>query len=421
MPKKAKELGALEVSRLIKPGFHAVGGVDGLGMQIDPNGARSWVLRTMIGSKRKKMGLGGFPSVTLASARERARKAKDNIFQGINPIAERKERRKVLAAREAMDVTFKECAENYIETHRDTWKNSKHAAQWTSTLDSYAYPVIGNLWVRDIEVHHIVNILEPIWKTKTETAKRVRSRIQSVLGAAKTLKLRSGDNPAEWKENLQGILPDPSKFMKVEHFKAVPVLEMGLFMSLLRSVPGTSARALEFLILTNVRSHNVRHATWGEIDFETKTWAIPGEDEDTGQAMKTGVAHYVPLSTQAIALLSRLERVAGTDLVFPSPRKNTQLSDMSMTAVMRKLKINAVPHGFRSTFRDWAAEMTNFSAIIVERAMAHAVGDKTVGAYLRSDVFLKRVRVMQSWAEFCDRERDDAKGKVVPIRQATAA
>jgi integrase len=421
MPKKAKELGALEVSRLIKPGFHAVGGVDGLGMQIDPNGARSWVLRTMIGSKRKKMGLGGFPTVTLASAKERARKAKDDIFNGINPIAARRENRKVFAAKEAMDVTFKECAESYIETHQDTWKNPKHSAQWGTTLETYAYPEIGNLWVRDVEIHHIVNILEPIWKTKTETAKRVRSRIESVLGAAKTRKLRNGDNPAAWKENLESILPDPAKFMKKGHFKAVPVLEMGLFMSLLRKVPGVSARALEFLILTNVRSHNVRFATWGEIDFETKTWAIPGEDEETGQAMKTGVTHYVPLSTQALALLNSLERVAGTDLLFPSPRKNSQLSDMSMTAVMRKMKINAVPHGFRSTFRDWAAEMTNFSHIIVEKAMAHAVGDKTVGAYLRSDVFQKRVRVMQSWAEFCDRVRDDAKGKVVPLRLAAAA
>jgi integrase len=420
MPKKAKELGALEVSRLIAPGFHAVGGVDGLGLQVADGGARSWVLRTMIGNKRKKMGLGGFPSVTLASARERARRAKDDIFQGINPIAERKEKRKDLAAKEAMDVTFKECAENYIETHRDTWKNAKHAAQWSSTMEAYAYPVIGNLWVRDVEIHHIVNILEPIWKTKTETAKRVRSRIQSVLGAAKTLKLRSGDNPAEWRENLQGILPDPAKFMKVEHFKAVPVLEVGLFMSLLRKVPGISARALEFLILTNVRSHNVRHATWGEIDFETKTWAIPGDDEDTGQAMKTGVEHRVPLSSQALALLNGLDRIAGTDLIFPSPRKNTQLSDMSMTAVMRKMEIKAVPHGFRSTFRDWAAEMTNFQAGIVEKAMAHAIGDKTVGAYLRSDVFQKRVRVMQSWADFCDRIREDSKGKVVSLRPAAA-
>jgi integrase len=270
--------------------------------------------------------------------------------------------------------------------------------------------------VRDVHLSHVLAILEPIWLTKTETASRVRGRIETVLNSAKTMGYRSGDNPALWKGNLASILAKPSRVSKVKHFKAVPVTEVGAFMSDLRSQPGISCKALEFLILANVRSHNVRHATWGEIDFETKTWVIPGsDDEGNGQRMKMGVTHRVPLSKQALELLEGLQRVAGTDLLFPSPRKGTILSDMSMNKTMRDMKASGVPHGFRSTFRDWAMEHTSFHEVIAEKAMAHSVGDKTVGAYLRSDAFKKRVRMMQSWSDFCDVKRDAAGGKVVPI------
>ena len=419
MPRKAKEMGPLEVSRLKKVGFHAVGGVSGLGLQIVESQARSWVLRVMVGDKRRKMGLGGYPDVTLAGARDKAREAKSKIDSGADPIDQRKNSRKSLAASRARDVTFQDCAESYISAHRITWKNPKHEAQWLATLQTYAFPVIGDLWVRDVELEHIMAILEPIWLTKTETAKRLRGRLETILDSAAVKGWRDPLNPARWKGHLARLLPSPSKVTKVQHFSAIPVLEVGTFVANLRKRQGAAANALQFLILTNVRSHNVRHATWGEIDLDSKTWAIPGEDEEgTGQRMKMGVAHRVPLTRQAINLLSSLPRMAGSQLLFPSPRKGVQLSDMAMTKVMRDMKADGVPHGFRSTFRDWAQDYTSFQKDVAEKALAHAVGDGTEQAYLRSDAFEKRRRMMQKWADFCDVERPASSGKVVPIKAA---
>jgi integrase len=425
MPKKAKELGPLDVSRLKLVGMHAVGGVAGLCLQIVESGAKSWVLRAKVGGARPKMGLGGYPDVTLAMARELARDARGKIQQGIAPIEERKALRKELIARQAKDVTFKECAERYIEAHSPTWKNKKHVAQWSATFATYAYPVIGKLWVREVTVEHVMQILEPIWITKTPTASRLRGRIESVLSYAKTRKYRTGENPAAWKDNLKSQLAAPKKIRKVRHHKAIPVAEIGAFMKDLRLLEGTSATALEFLVLTSVRSRNVRCATWPEIDFETKTWAIPGEDdEDDGdddsdrQRMKSGIAHRVPLSKQAMELLEGLDRHAGTNLLFPSPRKVGPLSDMAMNKLMRDMQANGVPHGMRSTFRDWALEHTSFQSQIAEKALAHVVGDETERAYLRSDAFNKRRRMMQQWADFCDKSQRVAKGTVVSIRSA---
>lgn len=419
MPKIVKEMSALEVGRIKEVGFYPVGGVSGLCLQVVPSLAKSWVLRVMVGGKRRKMGLGGFPDVTLAQAREKARKAKEKISDGIDPIDDRKERRKSLVASRAKDVTFKACCENYIKAHSIAWKNSKHAAQWETTLESYAYPLIGDMWVREVELGHIMQILEPIWLTKTETAKRLRGRLEAVLDTAIVKGLRDQPNPARWKGNLASLLPSPNKVKKTTHFKAMPVNEVGSYMAALKSQEGIAAKALRFLVLSNVRSHNVRHATWGEIDIATKTWAIPGEDtEGTGQRMKMGIAHRVPLSNQALELLKEMTPMAGTDLIFPSPRKGTQLSDMAMNKVMRDMNANGVPHGFRSTFRDWALEHTSFQSEIAEKAMAHAVGDKTIGAYLRSDAFKKRSRMMQAWADFCDVERTREGGKVVQLRHS---
>jgi integrase len=421
MPKRAKELSPLEVGRLNSEGVHSVGGVVGLYLQVTSDMAKSWLYRFSVGGKRRKMGLGSFPTVTLATARTRAREAESQINSGIDPIDSRKEAHKLLAASRVRDKTFKECAQAYITAQKDGWKNWKHEGQWSATLETYAYPFIGDLWVRDVELKHIMQILEPIWLSKTETAQRVRGRIESVLDSARTKGYRDGLNPAAWKGNLATLLPKPSKVKKVKHHKALAPTDVGEFMRDLRATRGVGARALEFLILTNVRSYNVRFATWKEIDFETKTWDIPGEDSDgTGQRMKMGVTHRVPLSKQALDFLKKLKRVDGTELLFPSPSKKTQLSDMAMNKVMRDMGANGVPHGFRSTFRDWAQDYTNFQAVIAEKAMAHTVGDKSVQAYLRSDAFKKRVRLMQTWSDFCDIVRAHSPDNVVSMKAKSA-
>jgi hypothetical protein len=275
MPKKARELGPLEVGRLKDAGLHAVGGVAGLHLQVSPSGARSWVLRTVVGGRRRDMGLGGYPDVTLAQAREAARGAREKIRQGVDPIEEGKALRSALKAKEAASKTFEWCAAEYIKAKAPGWRNAKHAQQWTNTLTEYAYPVIGSLMVRDIGLPHILAVLEPIWESKNETASRVRSRMELVLHWATTRGYREGLNPARWRGHLDTQLAKPSKVKKVEHHAAIPVDEIGAFMQVLRSMEGMGARALEFAILTAARSGEVRGATWSEIDLDAGVWSIP--------------------------------------------------------------------------------------------------------------------------------------------------
>ena len=299
-------------------------------------------------------------------------------------------------ASRAKDLTFKQAAVAYIAAHEAGWRNAKHAAQWKSTLETYAYPVVGSLLVRDIDLTHVLAILEPLWKTKTETATRLRGRIEQVLDWATARGHRDGLNSARWRGHLDKMLARPSKVARVVHRAALPVAEVGSFMAALREADGVGARALEFAILTAARSGEVRGASWSEIDLDTATWTIPGE------RMKMGREHRVPLSGPAVKLLRALTRVAGSDLVFPAPRGG-QLSDMTLTAVLRRMKIPAVPHGFRSTFRDWASERTNYPRDAAEMALAHAIGDKVEAAYRRGDLFDKRRRMMADWATFCGR------------------
>jgi integrase len=411
MGRKAVELKPMSVARLAKPGIHAVGGVSGLVLQVLPTGGRTWLLRAMVGGKRRYMGLGGYPDVPLADAREAARAARTMIRAGIDPIEEARAARSQLKAARAAALTFAECAGKYIRAHEPSWSNAKHAAQWTSTLETYAYPMMGTLLVRDVGVAHVLAVLEPIWSTKAETASRVRQRIEAVLDWAAARTYRDKDNPARWKGHLDKLLPARSKVAKVEHHAALPVADVGAFMVALRNQQGMGARALEFAILTAARSGEVRGATWGEIDRKAGVWTLPAE------RMKAGREHRVPLSDAALELLDALPCIAGDELLFPAPR-GKQLSDMTLTAVLRRMKVPAVPHGFRSTFRDWAADRTNYPRDVAEMALAHAIGDKVEAAYRRGDLFEKRRAMMAEWAHFL--AAPEAEAKVVSMKRKQA-
>ncbi len=399
MPKIAKELTPLAVSKLRRTGLHAVGGINGLGLKVMPAGSRAWVLRTVVAGKRREYGLGGYPTVTLASARERARAMLDQLFAGIDPAVTKKQAKSALAAQRAKAVNFKTLAEQYIAQHEAGWKNAKHAAQWSSTLETYAFPAIGKMLAADIDTPSVLRVLQPIWTDKSETASRLRGRIEAVLDFANAKGLREGPNPARWKGNLALTLPAKRKVSTVKHHPAVPVKDMLSFFRALRSREGMAARALEFLTLTAARSGEVRGAQWSEIDLAKKVWAVPAE------RMKAKREHRVPLSTQAIKLLNLLSSRKEGGLLFPGSKQKTKLSDMALTAVMRRMEIDAVPHGLRSSFRDWVGEETAFPREVAEMALAHTVGNAVEAAYRRGDLFEKRRLMMQDWAAYLTKER----------------
>ncbi len=393
MPKIAKELSAIEVKRLAAPGFHSVGVVPGLAMQVTLTGARSWVLRVKVGSKRRDMGLGGYPEVTLAQAHEKARKARKAIDEGEDPILQRQRAQSTLRAEQASVITFDAAAAAYIKAKTPEWRSAIHARQWRATLATYASPLIGRLHVADIGQAHVMRILEPIWTTKTETASRLRGRIENVLDWATTKHYRTGDNPARWRGHLDKLLPKPEKVKPVVHHKAVSVEDVAGFYQALRQREGMAARALEFVLLTAARSGEVRGATWAEFDLEKALWTVPAE------RMKARKEHRVPLSAAALALLNALPRVEGTEFVFPAPRAGA-LSDMALTAVMRRMELDSVPHGLRSTFRDWTSEKTTFPRDLAEKALAHTLESKVEAAYQRGDMFDRRRVMMETWAGF---------------------
>lgn len=391
MPRLAKPLGALQVKGLTVPGLHAVGTVNGLYLRVKESGTRQWMLRTKIGGKRSDIGIGGYPAVTLAMAHAKAQTLKDQIQSGINPIAERQQRRSTI------EWTFDRCASEYIKLHREGWKNSKHAAQWESTLATYASPLIGSKHVRDVTVGDVLAIIEPHWTSKNETMVRTRNRIELVLGWAASRGYRAKENPAAWRGNLQHSLPKPSKVNNRQHHAALPYKESFVFMQRLAQVEGMSAKALQWVILTACRSGEARGATWDEIDLEAGLWTIPKE------RMKADREHRVPLSAQALELLKslpRFEPVQGKpDHIFTG-RTGGELSDMSLTAVIRRMKVDATAHGFRSTFADWAAEQTAYPVELREMALAHTLGDKTREAYQRGDMMERRRAMMGDWATY---------------------
>jgi integrase len=424
MPRISRELSAIEVRNLKVKGYHFVGGVPGLILQVTETGAKSWLLRTMVGRSRREFGLGPHPSISLAEAREAARVLRTKISAGVDPTEERLAAKRALAARRAKEITFADAAAKYIAANAAGWRNPKHRAQWAATLEAYAFPTIGKLSVSRIETAHVVAILEPIWTTKPETASRLRGRIEAVLDWATARGFRQGENVARWKGHLSAILPPKGKVQRVQHHPALDYRHVGAFVEALREVEGIGARALEFAILVAARSGEVRGARWGEIDFSSKVWVIPSE------RMKAGREHRVPLAEPVIRLLSALPRLEGSDLIFPSGQGGA-LSDMTLTAVIRRMdrartsagepgwRDNAdnvvTAHGFRSSFRDWSGETTAHAREVIEHALAHQLADKAEAAYQRGTLFDKRRRLMTDWADYCSRP-SSAHGVVTPIR-----
>lgn len=394
MPKKSPELSAMKVKRITERGLHAVGGVSGLFLQVAKGGSRSWILRATVGNKRRDIGLGGFPDVPLAQARDKARAAREQILQGVDPVAERKAAKDALIAAQASRMTFAEAAKRKHSAIESQFRNPKHRKDWFSSLERHAIPVIGKMEVADIELPHVLSVLEPIWKSRTETATRVRQRMEAVFAWATVSGYREGMNPAAWKGNLAEVLPAPTKIRKVVHQRALDWHEIPGFMDNLRQRKGVSARALEFAILTAARSGEVRLATWDEFDLKAGLWTVPGE------RIKAGKTHTVPLSADAIAIIKAMPKMDGSDYVFAAARGGA-LSDMALSAVTKRMEVDAVPHGFRSSFKDWARSQTSAADEISELALAHVNSDATRAAYARDELIPQRKRMMSQWAQFC--------------------
>jgi integrase len=403
MAKTFEKLSPLAVARLKKPGRYGDGG--NLWLQVSPYGTKSWFLRYTIAGVQREMGLGPLHTVSLSEARERAKKWRLVLLDGKDPMEVRDADRLTGAIEKAKAMSFDQCAEAYIAAHRSGWKNAKHADQWKNTLATYASPIIGNLPVALIDTGLVVKVLsqpstegKTLWEAKTETATRLRGRMESILDWATVSKYRMGENPARWKGHLDHLLADPSKTKKTVHHPALPWQEIGAFMSKLRKQEGVAAKALEFGILTACRSGEVRLAEWSEIDFEAALWTIPAD------RMKAGREHRVPLSKPALSLLrARLEQRDG-DLIFQGAKRGAPLSNMTLTACLRRMKRGDITvHGFRSTFRDWCSESVanSFPREVCEHALAHSLPDKTEAAYRRGDLIEKRTLLMKAWAEYC--------------------
>ena len=423
MPKKVKELSARSVANLKAEGRHAVGGVDGLRLRIYKN-TRSWILRVVVGKRidkngilkdhRRDIGLGSYSEVSLNEAREKARELKLQIRNGIDPLAYKEEQLENLRIQKLRDKTFIECAKIVVTNKTRELTNQKHIAQWSSTLETYVYPVIGERIISSITKADILAVLEPIWGEKNETAKRIRGRIETIFDYAKAMEFFTGDNPAEWKGNLEPIL---GKLIQESNPHAsLPYDQVTEFIQQLRLKKGISPKALEFTILTAARSGEVFGATWKEINFKDKVWVVPKE------RMKAKKEHRVPLSQPAIDLLKIIEKdfqPQPNDFIFPAPRSEGMLSDMSLTTLIKrmheqKLKENDIgyidpkqnrvitTHGFRSTFRDWSADKTDYPREVCEHVLAHKLPDEVEAAYLRGAYLEKRKGLMEDWAGFCN-------------------
>ncbi|OJX47967.1 site-specific integrase [Devosia sp. 66-22] len=390
---QARALTATQVNALTKEGVHWV--APSLYIQVRDHGTRSWLFRYSRNGTNQWMGLGSTEEKPLSDARDEAAMLRVKVKRGEDPIASKRE----VQAQRKIDMkpkipTFAECAEKYIASHKSGWKNEKHAQQWPSTIEMYVNPFIGKLPVDQVAVEDVLKVLKPIWTSKPETASRVRGRIEQILGWASAMGYRSGDNPAQWKGGaLPHLLPAIGKIAKVEHRKAVPYQDVPKLMAELRKNGSISAKALMFTILTGARTTETREATHSEIDRKAKVWTIPAN------RMKAGREHRVPLTDEALALIS--SDPADSKYLFPSP-SGYALSNMAMLQLLRGLRDDgSTVHGFRSSFRDWAAEQTDFPREVVEACLAHALGDDAELAYKRTDFLEKRREIMSAWTKFC--------------------
>ena len=430
MPKVAEELTALDVKRLTHPGgkrnvLFSVGGVPGLYLQVTPKNGRSWVLRVKVGTLRRDIGLGGFPTVTLSRARDKAREARDMIERGIDPVEQRKAAKAALVAAQRRGLTFADAVDKALAAKLDAFKNAKHRQQWENTLATYATPDLGKMLVQDITTQDVLRVLQPLWMDKTETASRLRGRIETVLSWATVAGHRTGDNPARWAGNLKELLPPPSKVANEGNHPALSLEDAPRWFAALQTREGFGARALEFAALTATRSQEVRGALWSEIDLDKALWIIPGA------RMKMDREHRVPLTARAVAMLKALPRLDGNPLVFPAARGG-QLSDMTLSATMKRMheseiaqgsvgfidrtsKRPAVPHGLRSTFRDWVAEKTTYPGDMAEVALAHRISNAVEASYRRGDMIEKRRRMMADWADYIGGKVEG--GKVIMLGQ----
>jgi integrase len=400
MGRQINRLNALRVEKQRKPGLYPDG--NGIYLQVtlgaDGSSRKSWLFRfRMHGRRERKMGLGAFPAVSLQEARDKASSARKLCNDGIDPVEQRKAERAKARVADARSMTFNQCAKAYITAHRPGWRNVKHAAQWTSTLETYASPIFGTLPAHAIDTTLVLKVLEPIWSTKPETANRVRGRIEAVLNWAKARGYRNGENPAHWRGHLDHLLPARAKVRRVQHHAALDYHEIGTFMAALRERKTLAARALEFAILTAGRTSEVTHARWDEIDVGAKLWTVPAG------RMKAGREHRVPLSDAALRVLERMRQVRQNDHIFPGERR-AALSSMAMLKTLERInRPELTVHGFRSSFRTWAAECTPHPREIAETALAHVVGDATEQAYQRGDMFEKRRKLMDAWAAYCSK------------------
>ena len=407
MAHKLNKLTARTVATVSKPGLYADGG--GLYLRVGRGGARNWCLRFMLAGKAREMGLGGLSKVSLAEARKKATEHRLHLADKVDPIERRKAESSARKIEAARAMTFEQCAEAYIAAHRAGWRNPKHAGQWGMTLTNYAGPVMGALPVQAIDTALVMKVIEPLWTIKPETASRLRGRIERVLDWAKVRGYRDGENPARWRGYLDHQLPARGKVRRVKHHAALHYAELPGFMVALREQQGVAARALEFTILTAARTGEVIGARWCEIDFANRVWTIPGD------RMKGGREHRIPLSKPALAVLEHMWEQDG-ELIFPGLKPGKPLSNMAMLILLARVgRGDVTVHGFRSTFRDWAAERTTFAREVAEMALAHAIPDAVEAAYRRGDLFDKRRRLMDAWAAYCGNVEIDGVGKLVSL------